>query len=551
MTWSELPTIPGTPASPWRTVLRQLGFGVVVFAILWLLGHHTGAILVLVVAGSLSILCAVSRRVANVVDRVIVWVTTIVGRALSFVMLGALEFLVFAPIAGLLRLFHRDPLALGSSPNDDSLWRPHFSQGRKPLYGRQFTYEVPRRETVGRRSVPGRLAFAIGAVVLLVLADLGLGSILHALTNSNPQSARALTSYYKKVAAVPKTSWWPSVLLGSFGQAYLEQFQPMRSFAGPVDFSSPYFNISDGVRRSFEPPVSGTQKPVEVLFLGGSTTEGAFQRDDYTIPSDVARLATGNGIPIHVVNRGQYGYSVWQEVELLEELLTNGYRPNVVVFYDGVNDLGIQTTEGTTTIPSTLKAQEYAKAIAQYRNPSATQPLANRVYDSYVNRSAIALAARDIGSLFSSTPASSNKLGQLQGTTAAPNQTSTAIKRANDAVAVYGRAVDLIQKLAVAYGFHALTFWQPFLYSKTPVAAESNLKGFEGEDPAAEVAIAAQARKDLRPPVIDLSEALNGVKEPVMIDYEHTNELGALAVAKAMYLYLRPVLTASEQMSRA
>ena len=40
--------------------------------------------------------------------------------------------------------------------------------------------------------------------------------------------------------------------------------------------------------------------------------------------------------------------------------------------------------------------------------------------------------------------------------------------------------------------------------------------------------MAAQARKDLRPPVIDLSDALNGVKAPVMIDYEHTNELGAL-----------------------
>ena len=70
--------------------------------------------------------------------------------------------------------------------------------------------------------------------------------------------------------------------------------------------------------------------------------------------------------------------AIWQEVELLEELLTNGYRPNVVVFYDGVNDLGIQSTEGTTTIPSTLKAQQYARAIAQYQNPSATQPLANR-----------------------------------------------------------------------------------------------------------------------------------------------------------------------------
>ena len=57
--------------------------------------------------------------------------------------------------------------------------------------------------------------------------------------------------------------------------------------------------------------------------------------------------------------------------------------------------------------------------------------------------------------------------------------------------------------------------------------------------------MAAQARKDLRPPVIDLSDALNGVRAPVMIDYEHTNELGASEVATAIYRYLKPVLTDS------
>jgi hypothetical protein len=384
-----------------------------------------------------------------------------------------------------------------------------------------------------------------------MVADLGVGSILHALTNPNPQSAKSLTSYYSEVAAVPKTSWWPSVVLGSFGQAYGEQFEPLRGFEGPHNFSSQYFNISKGVRRSYQPPVSGAKKPIEVLFLGGSTTEGAFQRDDYTIPSDIARLATGDGTPIHVLNRGQYAYSIWQEVELLEEQLqTNGYRPDIVVFYDGVNDLGIQSTEGTTTIPSTLKAQQYAKAIAQYLNPNVAQPLANRIYDSYVNRSAIALTARDIAGLFSTAPASSKKLTPLQGTTTAPDQSAAAIERANDAVTIYLRAVDLIQYLAAAYGFHALTFWQPFLYSKTPIAAESRVQGFEGENPTAEFAMAAQARKDLRPPVIDLSDALNSVKAPVMIDYEHTNELGALAVAKAMYFYLKPVLKGSLQKSR-
>ena len=60
--WSELPRIMDTPVSPWRTVLRQFGFGAVVSAILWLLGHHAPAVVVLVIAGSVSIVCALSAR---------------------------------------------------------------------------------------------------------------------------------------------------------------------------------------------------------------------------------------------------------------------------------------------------------------------------------------------------------------------------------------------------------------------------------------------------------------------------------------------------------
>ncbi len=385
----------------------------------------------------------------------------------------------------------------------------------------------------------------VGTVILLLLADLGVGSIIDAMKSSSPESPTALTSYYRGVAAVPKAPWWPSVLLDSFQQAYVGQFEPLRGFDFPRNLSGPYLNVTDGVRRSYEPPALGTRKPVEVLFLGGSTTQGAFQRDDYTIPSDIARLATGDNIPIHVVNRGQYGYDIWQEVELLEELLTSGYRPGVVVFYDGVNDLSIQSTEGTTTIPSHLKAQEYAQAIAQYLHPGSTQPLVNRIVDAYRNRSAIALGVSDVSSLFTShAPASSKKLTPLQGNTQSPDQSiPTAITRANDAVSIYLRAVQLIGELAAGYGFQVKTFWQPFLYSKMPVVAEKNIEGFEGESPPAWFAMAAQARKDLRPPVIDLSDALNGIKAPVMIDYEHTNELGSLAVAKAMYGYLKPVLT--------
>lgn len=487
--------------------------------------------------------------VATTLDKLIRRIIFVVGRVSSIVLLGLLELVVFAPISFVLWVFRRDPLALGFSPDGRTLWRPHLGGEQRPLYSRQFTYEMPPRQK-GHRSPLGRLAFALGFVVLLMAADLGLGTIVNAIHGSNPQSKASLTATYAKIAGVPKSPWWPTVLLETYEMAYVAQYEPLRGWTFP-DFTSPYLNVTDGVRRSYEPPPSTTGKPVEVLFLGGSTLQGAFQRDEYTIPSDFARLAAQDHLSVHVVNRGQDGYAIWQEVELLEELLTTGYRPDVVVFYDGVNDLSIQTAVGTTTEPSHLKAKEYAQAIEQYvYNPKTAQPLLNRVYDSYTNRSAVAHAVRDVGSLFSSSPpSSSHKLQPLNGSPVANADSSpvVATERANDAVALYLRAVDLVQKLAAGYGFRAFNFWQPFLYSKQPVAAESNLEGFLGESPAAWYVMADQARKDLRPPVIDLSGALNSVKAPVMIDYEHPNEEGGQAVAQAMFGYVEPALQRLQQ----
>ena len=53
------------------------------------------------------------------------------------------------------------------------------------------------------------------------------------------------------------------------------------------------------------------------------------------------------------------------------------------------------------------------------------------------------------------------------------------------------------------------------------------------------------ARRSLAVPEIDLSNALNGSKAPVMIDFMHTNEAGAQEVANAMFPYLKGVLGAA------
>ncbi len=62
-------------------------------------------------------------------------------------------------------------------------------------------------------------------------------------------------------------------------------------------------------------------------------------RDDSTVASLLSkRLAEKTGYNAEVFNYGQIGYVSTQEVLLLYELLGQGLRPDVVVFYDGIND---------------------------------------------------------------------------------------------------------------------------------------------------------------------------------------------------------------------
>ena len=84
--------------------------------------------------------------------------------------------------------------------------------------------------------------------------------------------------------------------------------------------------------------VEAEQKPVKLLMLGGSSLWGFGARDDQTIPSLLARKLHERGLKVEVKNLAELGYVSTQEVIGLIRELQTGYRPDVVIFYDGVND---------------------------------------------------------------------------------------------------------------------------------------------------------------------------------------------------------------------
>jgi lysophospholipase L1-like esterase len=547
--WAQVPPPieSTTPRPTTRTVVRALGGALVALVMVWI-GHPAAAVAIAVAVAVITVVSWVSPGAAVAIDRAARWLGHTVGAALNFLLLGAVLLFVFTPVAAVMRLLRHDPLARGSSRTDASFWRPNPGAGLRPLWRRQFTHErVQAVSAAGlvRRRVPFlRLRSAIGLAVVVLLLDVAIGGAIDAVRDGLAKEVPATGSPGPAVAAREKEPWTSLLPQDALELADRNRPHPFRGIDSPDNFSGKVAHIRDGARVSYQSKEGNSDNAINVFFFGGSATWGLYQRDGHTIPSQFARYAEAEGIPVRVVNYGQITYAIWQEVQLLEELLAEGARPDLVVFYDGVNELNVQARVGTTAEPAHWQWAEVKRALDEV----GTEPsVFRRVADWYGDRSAVAGLLRQARSLITEQELEPEN---APGVWAPDHSPETGIERAREAVRIHRRAVDLVQHLAAGYGFDTLFFWQPSLYSKKVAPREGSVAGGWGERPAAWRAMTAEARRRLQPPVIDLSDALNVVDEPVMVDYSHTNELGADVVARAIFANARSHLERLSQRPR-
>src|SRR5439155_17899889 len=99
-------------------------------------------------------------------------------------------------------------------------------------------------------------------------------------------------------------------------------------------------------------------------FFGGSTMWGTSQRDDHTIAAEAAhrlQALAGPNARVEVTNFGETGYVNTQELLQLMLELRAGHRPDVVVFYDGLNEVAATVQGGTAGLP-----QNESKRVAEF-----------------------------------------------------------------------------------------------------------------------------------------------------------------------------------------
>lgn len=96
-------------------------------------------------------------------------------------------------------------------------------------------------------------------------------------------------------------------------------------------------------------PACGDHPKLKVWVFGGSTVYGTLIPDWATLPSALSKALSTSSRCVEITNLGVESYNTNQELILLQELLKAGHVPDLVIFYDGFNDINAAFSPGGST----------------------------------------------------------------------------------------------------------------------------------------------------------------------------------------------------------
>jgi lysophospholipase L1-like esterase len=273
---------------------------------------------------------------------------------------------------------------------------------------------------------------------------------------------------------------------------------------------------ADGLRHTPPPPAAPAgARPLQVFAFGGSAMWGEGADDAHTIPAQLqAVLGERGGQAVQVTNFGQRAWVSTQGLVQLTLELQRGHVPDLVVFYDGYNDVFAAHATGKVGVPENFgdwQGQQSAGAsvLRQVLKASDTGRLVRRL---------------------------------VQPVAPAPVAQVSTEPLARSVVQSYVQVQRIVLALGREYGFEARFYWQPQLITGRKPMTEVE-RAMAEQHPwlptpvreltrASHVALAEALRGN--PAIADLSDVFDSVSEPIYLDPCHVSGLGNRKVAEAM-----------------
>jgi lysophospholipase L1-like esterase len=357
-------------------------------------------------------------------------------------------------------------------------------------------------------------------LVAVVLTEAGFRAffaVRDRLTTAPAPDRRVLAEGYAG-ASWPVTHYRELALLAERWQPYVYFRQkPVQGQTINID--------DDGLRATWQPSADreepGGSRPIKLLFLGGSSLWGYGARDDHTIPSLVAKALHAKSVKVEVRNLAEIGYVSTQEVVALIKELQAGYRPDVVVFYDGVNDTTSALLEGEAGLTTNEINRRREFNLSQSPSRLAAALAGRLLVDSGSYRFAQSVRRRFAnGDSAQKSSLSDESIPALAGAV----------------VRTYEANVTLVDSLGKTYGFRPMFFWQPIAFTKPVRVAveEEEAARYSWTKPMFDevyARIRSSGPLQADPSFHDLSRMFAGTEALVFIDYCHTTESANALIA--------------------
>jgi lysophospholipase L1-like esterase len=292
------------------------------------------------------------------------------------------------------------------------------------------------------------LAWSIIGIVLLIIILLDVFStpLVEALryvkTNmderleGNPyKDTTWIKDYNKEFSRASKTDW----------RSYV--------YWRRTEFKGKYINIDNkGIRHTYSGSINSNDNVIKIYMFGGSTLWGTGARDDFTIPSLLAKELLNSGRSVQVKNFGETGYVSTQSlVELLLQL-KQGNIPDVVIFYDGINDIFSGLQNHAAGIPQN---EENRKKEFNLLKSRRYVDLRNSFFKETLYRSNIYLLLNQLRQkIFKISTKEINFIPDDS-----KNMESKIIES-------YVFNIKRVNQLSKEYGFKAIFYWQPVVFTK-------------------------------------------------------------------------------------
>ena len=263
-----------------------------------------------------------------------------------------------------------------------------------------------------------------------------------------------------------------------------------------------------------------------VWFFGGSTVYGIGTPDWATIPSYLAgELNSDPAACVEVTNLGAEGYVTNQEVILLSQQLKAGRKPDIAIFYDGINESlvggfspGIPTAHWNFEMIKTRFENGADSKLGMFNNSHIVQ-LISLLLQNYGQKGIPRTSDREVAA------------------------------RAQATLQNYETNMRLVHILESAYGFKTYFFWQPVLaYGAKPLAPfEQQLREARSKELGGRVHRGleavyqeAEARSAAAQSFVFLGHIFDGVQEPLYVDEFHLDPRGNQIIAHAIAQAVRP-----------